>query len=213
LIEETAARRNVIGRALRLISEHPAVVSVLAGAADPETAATVVEVAVRLGLPNAWMADGHSPNGVRAVEPVTLILPAAFPLKPPVIYLRPDFDRSLAHVNPGPPDEQPVPCIYDGSLLELVQQQGLAGILNQLVLWLENAALGRLIDPQHGWEPVRRDSLDDFVVADAAHLRSLVTRQEGYAIPPWAGRSRSLSGRASSRPDSPWSPIATGRRR
>ena len=175
-------RSEMIGRALRLIGEHPAVASILASATDPETGATAVDVAVRLGLPNVWMADGVSPNGVRATEPVTLLLPPTFPLKPPLIYLRADFDRSLAHVNPGPPDERPAPCVYDGNLLELLQQQGLAGILNQLVLWLENAALGRLIDPQHGWEPVRRDSLDDFIVADAAHLRSLVTRQEGHAV-------------------------------
>jgi hypothetical protein len=182
LTEETAARSEVIGRALRLIGEHPAVASIFASAANPETCATTVDVALQLGLPNAWIADGASPNGMRAIEQVTLILPAAFPLKPPLIYLRADFDRSLAHMNPGPPHERPVPCIYDGSLVELLQQQGLAGLLNQLVLWLENAALCCLIDPRHGWKPVRRDSLDDFIVAEAAHLRSLVTRQEGHAV-------------------------------
>lgn len=72
-------------------------------------------------MPNAWMADGVSPNGVRAIEPVTLVFPAAFPLKAPLIFLRADFDRSLAHVQPGSPDEPPAPCIYDGSLLELLQ--------------------------------------------------------------------------------------------
>jgi hypothetical protein len=167
---------------LRFIAAHPAVESILASAVDPETGATTVDVALRLGLPNAWMADGMSPNGVRAVEPVTLVFPAEFPLKPPTIYLREDFDRSLAHVNPGPSDERPVPCVYEGSLLELLQQQRLPGILNQLVAWLEHAALGQLIDPNQGWEPVRRDSLDDFIVADAAHLRSLVSRQEGYVF-------------------------------
>lgn len=180
--ERAAVAIETISRALSLVTAHPAVESILASTVDPETHATTIDVAVRLGLPNAWMADGISPNGVRAVEPVTLIFPAAFPLKPPQIYLRADFDRSLAHVNPGSADERPVPCIYDGSLAELLQQQGLAGILNQLVLWLENAALGRLIDPQQGWEPVRRDSLDDFIVADAAHLRSLVSLREGSAI-------------------------------
>ncbi|MEW5704387.1 MAG: Mov34/MPN/PAD-1 family protein [Pseudomonadota bacterium] len=180
--ERTAVAIETISRALRLVTAHPAVEGILASVVDPETHAAAVDLAVRLGLPNAWMADGISPNGVRAVEPVTLIFPAAFPLKPPQIYLRADFDRSLAHVNPGSANERPVPCIYDGSLAELLQQQGLAGILNQLVLWLENAALGRLIDPRQGWEPVRRDSLDDFIVADAAHLRSLVSRQEGSAI-------------------------------
>ena len=128
------------------------------------------------------MAEGVSPNGVRAIEKVNLIFPPTFPLDSPLIYLRQNFDRTLAHVHPGLPDERPSPCIYDGKLQELLQQQGLAGILNQIVLWLENAALGRLIDPGQGWEPVRRDSLDDFIIADAAYLRSFVNRKEGYAF-------------------------------
>lgn len=171
----------VIGRALRIIAAHPAVDDILAGTVD-RTGAVAVEIGVRLGLPNAWMADGVSPNGVRAVEPVTLILPKGFPLKPPKIYLRPSFNRELPHINPGPPDESPVPCIYDGDLLELLQDEGPAGILNQLVVWLENAALERLIDPRQGWEPVRRDSLADLIIANAALLRSIVARQEGYRI-------------------------------
>lgn len=172
---------EVIARALRLIKAHPATKDILGTTVDAETGAVAVEILVRLGLPNAWMADGVSPNGVRAYEPVILVFTAAFPLRPPIIYLRSDFDRSLAHVNPGPADELPVPCIYEGLLSELLQQQGLGGILNQLVLWLENAALGTLIDPKHGWEPVRRDSLRDFIVADAAHLRAFVKRDEGHA--------------------------------
>ena len=56
----------------------------------------------------------------------------------------------------------------------------LAGILNQTSLWLDNAALSRLIDPRQGWEPVRRDSFHDDVVADAGHLQGLVDRRGGW---------------------------------
>lgn len=135
-----------------------------------------------VGLPNAWKADGRSPNGVRAVEPVTLIFPASFPLRAPNIFLRADFDRTLAHVQPGDPADRPRPCIVDGRLSELLHQQGLAGILNQLVLWLENAALGRLINPAQGWEPVRRDELGGFIVADAEAVRSIVSRDAGFGM-------------------------------
>lgn len=172
---------GAILRAARLIAAHPSVDDLGKVEDGPQLGAVTFRLSLRLGLPNAWTAAGCSPNGVLAVETVQMTLPADFPLAAPTIRLRPDFDRSLAHVNPGPPDEPPVPCIYDGSLLELVQQQGLAAVLNQLVLWLENAALGRLIDPEQGWEPVRRDSLDDFVVLDPAHLRGLVERRAGHA--------------------------------
>jgi hypothetical protein len=170
-----------IARTCRVIGAHSNVVEVSPARRDTKTGAWSIEVALRLGLPNGWMADGRSPNGVRVIETVTMWFPAAYPLRAPVIRLRQDFDRSLAHVQPSGPDTRPRPCLFDGNLAELVQQQGIAAILNQLVLWLERAALQQLIDPEQGWEPVRRDELDDFVVADGTALRTLVTRKGGYA--------------------------------
>ena len=169
-----------IARALRIIRAHPNVATV-GKERGAEGAAWSVDITVKVRLPNAWMADGHSPNGIRPIESVALIFPASFPLRAPIIRLRPDFDRSLAHVQPGDPGDPPEPCIIDGALSELLHGQGLAGILNQLVLWLENAALGRLIDPVQGWEPVRRDDLAGFIVANAAALRGLVARDAGSA--------------------------------
>lgn len=170
-----------IERALRQLAGHNAVAEI--GAPSVRASGAVrVDVGVRVALPNAWMADGVSPNGVRPIEQATFLFPAAYPLRAPLVTLRQDFDRSLAHVQPGDPESQPEPCIIDGRPSALLQQRGLFGIVDQLARWLENAALGRLIDPEHGWEPVRRDSLDDVVVADAAHLRGLVTRQAGRAV-------------------------------
>ena len=174
------AMSGSIARALRIVRAHPNMVSV-GQKTVVDGGAWSVEVTIKVGLPNPWMAVGHSPNGVRTIEPVTLIFPASFPLKAPTIWLRADFDRSLAHVQPGGLGDRPVPCIADLAPSELLHQQGLAGILNQLVLWLENAALGRLIDPAQGWEPVRRDDLAGFIVADAAALRGLVSRDAGSA--------------------------------
>jgi len=171
-----------IGRTLRIIGAHSNVVEISPPRADHVTGAWEVEVALRLGLPNAWVADGRSPNGVQVHETVTVRFPAGFPLRAPIVFLRQDFDRSLAHVLPGDPATRPRPCLFDGDLSELLQQQGIAAILNQLVQWLERAALGQLIDPAQGWEPVRRDSLADFIVADAGALRALVARKGGHAV-------------------------------
>ena len=174
---------GTIARTLRIIRAHPSVVSVKPELSEGSAAGSwAAEIEVRVSLPNAWMADGQSPAGVRAIELVRLTFPPTFPIRPPVIYLRPDFDRSLAHVQPGTPALPPEPCIVDGSLAELLHEQGLAGVLNQLVRWLDNAALGRLIDPAQGWEPVRRDDVPGFVVADATRLRDLVTRDPGAAV-------------------------------
>ncbi len=141
-----------------------------------------VEVALiaKPDLPNQWMAQGRSPNGIRASEAVTLLLPPTFPLRAPRIYLRPDFNRGLPHLFPGPLDQPPSPCVYDGDLSELQIHLGFGAVLEQLILWLENAALQQLVDPRQGWEPVRRDSLDDLLVADANHIRSVVRTNGGF---------------------------------
>ena len=175
-------RDSLIDRTLRIIAGHPNIAEVSTVRRDAETDAWEIDAALRLGLPNAWIADGESPNGVRAVETVTVRFPAEFPLRAPVVRLRQEFDRSLAHVLPGGPATRPRPCLFDGDVSELLQQQGMAAILNQLVQWLERAALGQLIDPAQGWEPVRRDELADFIVVDAGRLRTLVSRKAGYAV-------------------------------
>src|SRR6266851_4057854 len=107
---------EAVARALRLLSHHSAVAKLFDPSIDEETGAVMIEVGVRVALPNAWNADGISPNGVHAVEPVTFIFPAMYPLRAPTIYLRRDFDRSLAHVQPGSLEDPPEPCIVDGRL-------------------------------------------------------------------------------------------------
>lgn len=161
-----------------------------------------LEVTIEVPLPNAWKAEGHSPNGVRRFEPSRLDFPATFPLDPPEVSLREDFGRDLAHVQPWTTqDGRPVPCIQDGRLSEFFLQEGVGGILNQTVAWLDHAAEGMLIDPAQGWEPTRRDSIRDFVVADAAALRALVDRQGGHRFFKYeyirlvdAGKTRELYG-------------------
>jgi hypothetical protein len=171
-----------IARVLQIVAAHPSVSEISSVRRGTGSSAWEIDVAVRLGLPIGWMADGQSPNGVRAVETVTVWFPASYPLQAPIVRLRQDFDRSLAHVQPGSPTTRPRPCLFDGNITELLQQRGIAAILDQLVQWLERAALDQLIDPAQGWEPVRRDELADFLVADAGDLRGFVTRKAGHAF-------------------------------
>lgn len=180
--EEMTAIPLVVGQALRLMAQHPNVRLLGEPIRNVRTGEVDVSVDISLDLPSRWLAVGKSPNGVLAVEPASFTFPVSFPLHAPQIKLRKDFDRSLAHVIPGALDEAPVPCIYDGNLDELLQRAGIAALLNQLVFWLHNAALKRLIDPKQGWEPVRRDSLSDIVVMNADVLRSRVNRNGGQQL-------------------------------
>lgn len=171
-----------IERAIGIIKAHPSVARIDEVEAEPDSGSVIIRASFCVELPHAWKAKGESPGGVRTTEPVELVFRSSYPLRAPRIFLRPDFNRSLAHVLPGPAIAPPEPCIYDGDPSELLLREGLHGILNQVVVWLENAALGRLIDPKQGWEPVRRDSLADFIVADGDSLRALVKRAEGHAF-------------------------------
>src|SRR5205823_1481393 len=105
-------------------------------------------------------------------EPVTIIFPPTFPRRGPKFYARRDFDRSLAHVQPGRTDGPVQPCIADIDITELFHQGGMPVLIEHLVAWFENAALERLINPDQGWEPVRRDTLIDMVIADVDYIRS-----------------------------------------
>lgn len=171
---------DAVRRALALISEHPGVDGLEAQVTDAARGATTVDVTFRVNLPSEWRRRGESPSGIKSREIVRFDFPAGYPLYPPVLSLREDFTRNLPHIQPWVMDGRPVPCIYDGDPAELLHRDGLAGILNQTALWLDKAALGTLIDPNQGWEPVRRDWLHDVVVADTEYLQGLVERRGGW---------------------------------
>jgi hypothetical protein len=172
----------LVRRAISVARAHPSVRSV----SEPiSTTATRVsfEVTFEIDMPNAWRAQGHSPFGVNRFEPVRFEFNLKFPAYPPSISLRQDFSRDFAHVQPWvTTDGRPVPCIVEGKADEFYHQQGFVGILNQTAAWLEHASEGVLIDLEQGWEPARRDHLQDYIVADVAFLRGLVDRKGGHAF-------------------------------
>ena len=171
---------HAVRRALDLISEHPGVRAVGTAELDEASGIVTVEATFAVNLPSEWRGRGESPSGVRLREEVRFGLPGGFPLDPPELSLRGDFSRNLPHMQPWLVDGRPAPCIYDGELAELLHSEGMAGILNQTAVWLERAALGTLIDPDQGWEPVRRDSFHHVVVADTDLLRGQVDRRGGH---------------------------------
>ena len=171
---------GAVRRALALASAHYAVSNVGRPYVDETTGITTVDVTFGVNLPSDWIPAGNSPYGVMRNEVVRFYFPQEYPMESPGLSLRPDFNRNLPHMQPWLTDERPVPCVYDGSLTELLHQQGLAGILNQTAVWLERAALGDLIDPDQGWEPVRRDSFGDHLIGNPDALRRLESSNGGH---------------------------------
>jgi hypothetical protein len=176
--EHSSIDRAAIAFAMKEIAAHPSVVSV-SEPAFSEKGATI-SATIDVGLGNRFRKQGGDMNGVRPREEIVLEFPTAFPAAAPTLSLRPDFSRNHPHVQPWLVGDRVAPCIVDGGLAEFVAARGLFGLIDQTRLWLENAALGTLMDPEQGWEPARRDNYTDVVVADAERLRALVTREGGW---------------------------------
>ena len=147
---------KAVRRALTVMGSHPAIRQVAILSFDKETGTTKVNATFDVSLPNAWRSCGKSPSGVRPKEKVRFDFPSDYPSSPPRVSLRRDFNRNLPHMQPYLLSGRPVPCIYDGDITELLHQEGLVSILNQISVWLDRAALLNLMDPEQGWEPVRR---------------------------------------------------------
>jgi hypothetical protein len=169
-------------RAARLIQTHRAVVGAISPPEMLSDGSFRIRFKLAVALPSRSRASGVSQTGVRAQEDVVFHFPASYPMKAPRIYLRHDFNRSLSHFNPMPGfggGDLVTPCVYQGSLDELLQQHGdgLSEILNHLSEWLGKAAVNDLIDSDQGWESIRRDEILGWLIFDAARMRSIVETQ------------------------------------
>lgn len=123
------------------------------------------DIDVKVNLPSIHKAKSQTDKGVKSIEKVTLEFPQEFPYKAPKVYLRDDFNRNFPHINPIV--ERFNPCIFEGSVDELLQQQSwMDGILDQLIDWLETSASNSLINPEQGWEPMRVDDNNGVIVYD-----------------------------------------------
>ncbi len=171
---------KAVRRALTLMESHPAICHVAIPSFDKETRTTSVNATFDVSLPNAWRPCGESPSGVKLKEEVRFDFPNEYPFSPPRVSLRRDFNSNLPHMLPYFLSGRLVPCIYDGDITEFLHQAGLVGILDQVSVWLDRAATLTLMDPEQGWEPVRRDTFDSYIVADADKLRGLVNRKGGH---------------------------------
>jgi integrative and conjugative element protein (TIGR02256 family) len=130
---------------------------------------TCFDIDVKVNLPSSYKAKSQTDKGVKSLERVILEFPKEFPYKAPTVYLRDDFNRNFPHINPIV--DKFNPCIFEGSVDELLQQQSwMDGILDQLIDWLETSASNSLINPEQGWEPMRVDDNNGFLVFDRETL-------------------------------------------
>lgn len=170
-----AIRQIAIARALRIIGAHPRV----SNCTPSESVEDGYLLAIDTNLPSRWKAKGASETGVKSVELVALIFPSTFPTDAPNVFLREDFDRSHPHLDPAGPDGLPRPCFFDGNRRDLMRWRGIYGVIDQIVDWLEKAARAQLMDFSQGWEPIRRDQLDDHISLHPDKVRAFADEKGG----------------------------------
>lgn len=132
----------------------------------------VLKLNVNTHLPQDFEAKGVSNHGVMAIEPVRLVFSDRYPFVAPRVVLRDDFPRSFPHIYPS--SDVVSPCIYEGSLTELLQQSGLERIIFQLASWLRKAAADDLMDLSQGWEWMRNDNCKGILKGNFRFLRENV---------------------------------------
>lgn len=151
--------------AVAILQRHPALKTVEQPV--PVDGGVEVLVTIAVSLPSRFQADGVTPNGIRGEEPVWLVFPSTWPMRAPRVWLREDFPQDLPHINPHQAGQRVNPCLFEGSLDEVLHRFGLERIIDQLSDWLTKAASGELIDLGQGWEPTRRDFSPSTVVFSA----------------------------------------------
>ena len=150
-----------------------------------------VRLDIKVEMPLHVKDDGVSETGVHTVETVFFAFPPGYPWRSPRVTFRKDFPRNFPHLLPGSSQNAPRPCLVDGNQDEFFLQFGLVEygiyhVIDQVAVWLRKAAIGELIDPVQGWEPMMRRDFDDIIAIDAEAARSAITNAGGFVA--WKAR-------------------------
>lgn len=176
-------KNRAIERAVNTAKTHLSIKNCSDLYANCEVGGISIDLCFKVNLANCCRAKGVSPTDVKEFETVRVDFPEEYPWHPPELSLRPDFSRDNAHIQPWlTKDDRPVPCLVDGSLEETFIREGFIGLLNRTAQWLDKAADGTLIDFSQGWEPTRRDFVNDIFICDALSIRERIDSNAGQAI-------------------------------
>lgn len=166
-------RTSALARALRVIENHPEFIRWCEQVPNPGDGEYALDFEFGIDLRPQWAQSGLSPSGVRPVEIVTVRFADDYPNTAPEFRLRADFPRTFPHLQPGPAEQAPKPCLVLGSETNLFRRIGVGGMLAQLSHWLHAAAHDRLNDDPATWEPARRDRVDDHVIVRLDEVQAL----------------------------------------
>lgn len=174
------ANDYLIDLARKFVEEHKSVLQIFENHIN-DKGLIYFDFNVKVNLPSSFKSKSQTDKGVKSIENITMEFPKEFPYKAPIVYLRDDFNRNFPHINPIV--DKFNPCIFEGSVDELLQQPlWIDGILDQLIDWLETSASNSLINPEQGWEPMRVDDNNGFLVFDRKELLLYFLEEKKFAF-------------------------------
>lgn len=174
------ANDYLIDLARKFVEEHKSVLQIFENHIN-DKGLIYFDFNVKVNLPSSFKSKSQTDKGVKNIEKITMEFPKEFPYKAPMVYLRDDFNRNFPHINPIV--DKFNPCIFEGSVDELLQQPlWIDGILDQLIDWLETSASNSLINPEQGWEPMRVDDNNGFLVFDRKELLLYFLEEKKFAF-------------------------------
>lgn len=169
---------ETINLAYECISNHRAVNSIVAPINIDDD--WLIEFEAHVEMPRDAADEGVTHTNVKALETVKLIFDSSYPFKAPQICLRRNFNRELPHLNPSKKGGYVLPCVSDLPIDELIHEpNGLEELINRIVIWLNDAATGELMNPAQGWEPIRRDEAKGSVRCNSNKLIGHAGRMGG----------------------------------
>lgn len=148
----------------------------------PSGEVVLVTFNLAVDIPSKTKAAGITKSGVKSVEPIYMMFPQDYPKRAPVVSLREDFPIDTPHFTPGNDDVRPRPCLVLEVMDEYHMAAGLPGVVNQLIIWMDKAAKGKLVDNSSGWEPTYRIASDYRISLDSRVLVALAEGDSGNHI-------------------------------
>jgi len=175
----TSEHEFAVARAAKVMENYTEISNI---GIKPAKNTIIVAFDLSIDLPSKTKAAGITKTGVKSVEPILLGFPSEYPEQAPRVFLRSDFPENTPHFIPGSVDSLPSPCLVQEPMDEYHMSEGLPGVLNQLIIWMQKAAVNKLVDHDSGWEPTYRFASDYRVFLDAIALVKLADGQYGSHI-------------------------------
>lgn len=172
-------QNTAVARAAKIMAEYPMISNI---EVVPSGDASIVTFDLAVDIPSKTKAAGITKSGVKSVEPIYMTFPKDYPELAPVVSLREDFPIETPHFTPGNDDLRPRPCLVQEVMDEYHMAVGLPGVLNQLIVWMDKAAKGKLVDNTSGWEPTYRIASDHRIFLDSQALVRLAEGDSGSRL-------------------------------